>query len=60
MYVASKDVFSKYSVTHLNRENLDRAPLLGFFGEEQNRVRGCFKFQNMWVKHHDFLSIVRN
>ena len=51
--------FSYSVIQHLNRNNSDHAPLLGKFAMEKVRTSGCFKFQQMWIKHSQFLDVVR-
>lgn len=54
-----REVFADSSVHHLSKEYSDHAPLLGKFEMEQGRQIWCFKFQDMWLKHHNFLDVVR-
>lgn len=54
-----KMVFSNSVTKHLNRDQSDHAPLVGVFKEEHARHIGCFKFQQMWIRHHQFQSIVK-
>ncbi|KZV50954.1 hypothetical protein F511_44900 [Dorcoceras hygrometricum] len=50
--------FNSFKVEHLNRYGSDHSPLLinGFF---MPKPKGSFRFQNMWVQHHDFVQTVR-
>ncbi|KAM7521492.1 hypothetical protein LguiA_011394 [Lonicera macranthoides] len=51
------DHFSDAKVLQLNRQESDHSPLLAQFSSSIE-PRGCFKFQNMWVKHFQFKLVV--
>lgn len=52
--------FNSIQITHLNRDQSNHAPLLGSFDNSVGSGGQCFKFQNMWIKHHKFLHVVHD
>lgn len=46
-------------VKHLIRKQSDHAPLVEKFSDNHGGHKGCFKFQQMWIKHHSFLEVVQ-
>ncbi|XP_049359160.1 uncharacterized protein LOC125823817 [Solanum verrucosum] len=51
--------FPVSEVQHLVREGLDHAPLLLQCNSNNERVSKPFRFLNFWVKHGEFLRVVR-
>ncbi|GAA0167741.1 reverse transcriptase [Lithospermum erythrorhizon] len=52
------NAFPVLSVRHLVKTNSDHAPLLINIQSHTGRVKSSFRFQNMWIKHKDFQSVV--
>ncbi|GAA0163765.1 hypothetical protein LIER_39655 [Lithospermum erythrorhizon] len=50
--------FPVISVRHLVKTNSDHAPLLINIQSSTARVKCSFRFQNMWLKHPNFISVV--
>ncbi|PKU84406.1 hypothetical protein MA16_Dca002919 [Dendrobium catenatum] len=51
------DKFHMTHVEHLTRTAYDHAPLLLTINAKQNYIPNAFKFQNMWLSHHDFFNV---
>lgn len=52
------DLFECTRVSHLPRRSSDHHPLLIKTSNPQGRKKSSFRFQNMWTKHHQFLSVI--
>ena len=49
--------FASSHVSHLGRDRSDHCPLLVKYAVNA-QSRGCFRFLNVWVKHHNFKNMV--
>ncbi|PKU80371.1 hypothetical protein MA16_Dca026368 [Dendrobium catenatum] len=56
----NNDWIAKFQMTHvehLSRTASDHAPLLLSINANKDFFPTAFKFQNMWLSHHDFLNV---
>ncbi|KAK4390395.1 hypothetical protein Sango_2102800 [Sesamum angolense] len=53
------DTYNSTRVQHLPRRLLDHHPLFITAAKIENRKPSSFRFQNMWLKHHNFWDTVR-
>ncbi|KAL0440458.1 UNVERIFIED_CONTAM: hypothetical protein Slati_2528800 [Sesamum latifolium] len=54
------ELFTSKRVTHLARRLSDHHPLLISTCKTENSHASSFRFQNMWIKHHNFLDTVKH
>ncbi|PKU62205.1 hypothetical protein MA16_Dca011498 [Dendrobium catenatum] len=52
--------FHMIHVEHLSKTASYHAPLLLTINANNSYIPTVFKFQNMWLSHHDFLNVVEN
>ncbi|KAI0524770.1 hypothetical protein KFK09_004155 [Dendrobium nobile] len=59
----NNDWMAKFHVTHvehLSRTASDHAPLLLSITNSNVYIPNAFKFQNMWLSHHNFMNVVES
>ncbi|XP_071926291.1 uncharacterized protein [Coffea arabica] len=60
MNAAWQQLFPNTILHHLNRATSDHSPLLVNIANDRARGRGSFKFQQMWIRHSNFLNVAKH